>query len=413
MSAAAACDPAAATDVVQQPAAVAAAPAMLQPTLPPPAAPLPTVLTRFLARESVQLRYTETEAAYGQACDDLQTARADFAKLQSVCKQNTPALHLPRSMQLKLVQRARFTAVAGQPDLYSRFTAALEAVDREASERTANILLEAKSALVAYLASQANARSFTDRYVQQYTQFISAYATEYNAQLGSAPSDSANASAGSASASADSAASAPSNAFPAKEAIAHFTQHLEAATSEHAMLSVERAQQRLALQAQRAAAEHTAQESVIAGATTGATLSMLVDKKLAPVQKQLSSVQKQLSSEHSNHQQQQKQKAVAQPHSNNAVATCHVTFDGEKKRTSNRHAGNKRPHSDVRGSGRDYERSSASARDNAGHTANNRRDSSAPSKNAQGGDRSHSRQANNRASKRGRGGKQSHDRRRQ
>jgi hypothetical protein len=379
---------AAAAHIVQQPVPAASESSMLQ-TPSTAAATVSSVLDRFLAREPVQQRYAESESAFTAASDALLAARSALTKLQSVCLKNSPAVQLPSSMQLKLAQRAHFPDVAGKPHFYASFTAALEDIDREASAKAATIVMDAHRALIAHCESQANALSFTDRHVQDYKQFVSTFATDYDRQMGSA------------AASASSASDVAVYAFPAQAAVDHFTRFLQNAISDHAMSSVEQAQQRQALQAQRAAAEHNAQETVIAGATTGATIVMLVDQKLAPLQKQLLSVQKRISSDHSKplqqqHNSQKPPKQQTRP-SDTAAPTRHVTFNLGKK--SHRSAGSKRARSPGRQ--QDSDRNSASSPRNAGHTANNRRDSSAPQKNVQGGDRRRSHQASNRAGHQG------------
>lgn len=261
-----------------------------------------STLTKFIQRTKVQERYTAAAAAYERACDELQCARAEQAKFIAACNKHAPAVHLPSSLQLKLLKNAKLAPVTTDAAFYSAQIAELTQIEREASERIYQVLLAAKEKHVEHLQSQANAQAFIARSTEEYRLFVTTFAADYNMQFGFASPPAAEPTAAASHAAADAHAAA----FPTALIVKHFEQTLTSHITSYVLLSVEHRQTRAAHKLQAMVEESKAQEQVIGGAHSGATITSLAQREVA---KQLMPLQKQV------HQlQHQRSQQVLQPH---------------------------------------------------------------------------------------------------
>jgi hypothetical protein len=369
-------------------------------------APPNATLDRFLALSEVRRRYAAEPAAYTAAFALLRTAQSELERFKLRTATSSDASRLPHALQLNVVKRAKLTPVAGQPAFYATETAELERIEREASTSIYATLLKAKEKHVTHLTAHASMHSFILRHTEQYRDYVTRYAVDYNTQIGAPAPAAPDAAAASASTS--------STAFPTDAAVAHFARHLDTEISSLVLLSVEEERQRRETAAQAAAQEHAAQEQVLAGAQSGQTITMLannaLEKKLAPLQQQVRHLQQQQAHtqrtdrSHAPRNDRGQQHRTTQPErahghrtpssstpspSSTAPAAMTPTAASHRpdRNTNKRHrdASPTQLHISAHG-----DRRHVSATTHAGHTGNQRTNNSAPaarSKNAKGGDR--------------------------
>ena len=230
---------------------------------------------------------------------------------------------------------------------------------------------------------------------------MSAYAADYDSRIG-APSSSQTAmdldptptSAHSAT------ASATFSCFPLEDAVTHFRDSMQQRVNRLALLSVQDQQARRVAKLNAAIAESKAQETVLAGAHTGVTISTLAKLATKPQFAALHQTVRQLKQAQKAPRTSRDQavSATAKPraaqfsehhsssHLNNAASKS-----SPEAPPTNRHRGAKRaaeiPVTDLKMTTQNHQQRSVSSRQHAGHAANT---ASAPSqsKNARGGDRS-------------------------
>jgi hypothetical protein len=236
--------------------ALAAAPVTIAP-IPPPPTQGATLLAQFLQQPLVRQRLHDAGGAYLDACKALKVARSALDKFKAACNRTPGVVTLPRSLQLRLVEHSRLPAVDGQPAFFADCTAALQAVERTATADAYKALLGAKEKHLAHLASVASVPAFLAHAVAAHRTFVADYARDVDAAWGG------------------------NSGFSVDAAVTDFETQLQTHVNDLFLSNLNDAQQQRAQDQLAAAADRTAQEQVLAGAHTGATIASLARREVA------------------------------------------------------------------------------------------------------------------------------------
>jgi hypothetical protein len=225
-------------------------------------------ITRFTAQPSVQKQYSDAAAAYGAGLEALQQARNLKEKFITRCNSDG-SLRLPKSLQLTLVNRAKFTTVENNPNFFKEQIAELERIEKTTSESIYKGILESKTQLILHHEARSNAHSFIALQTAAYKQFVVKSAQTYDGITGTSTSSNS------------------SFIFPIDALVSHFEQFLHKHVQEHALELLEKHRKEEELKTEAAAANTLVQEKILAGAHTGETIKLVVEKT---VKEQLSSL---------------------------------------------------------------------------------------------------------------------------
>jgi hypothetical protein len=135
-------------------------------------------------------------------------------------------------------------------------TATLRAIEATATKATYDALVASKEAYIKHLEQRSNAHAFIVTAVNSHREYVAKYAAEIDATLH----------------------------FPAEAAVAHFEQHLRQRVQALNLQAVSTAMREKKEAAATLADDSKAQESVLAGASSGATITKLAQRE---VQKEL------------------------------------------------------------------------------------------------------------------------------
>lgn len=345
------------------------------------------MLASFLARPAVQQRYAEPRSAFLAALEEHQRADELLTKFKAACASSAPSIRLPTSLALNIVKRCKLSPPAADPHFFATETAALALIEKEASEKIYNVLLEAKSKQVKHLHAAAKPPVFAAHALAAHTAYVRSIAADTNALYVSA-SQPASA--------ADSA-----SVFPIADAIAHFELHLQSVVADVVSLTVDQRRAAQAAKAAALAAESQAQETVLAGAHTGETIRSIAEKVVHRELKAAAKPAAAASSSHSHSNKAASSQHRPAPRNNDNRTASHAASSSSHASTkpnATSHANTSGlPNSKHRPRPRDEllvttdtegDRRVQGSRSHAGHSANNMVSSSSHPKNARGGDRS-------------------------
>ena len=330
------------------------------------------MLTSFLALAVVQQRYTEPRAVLSAALEEHQHAQERLAKFKAIC--TPPSIRLPASLALNIVKRCKLIPPPADPHFFATDVAALQAIEKEATERVYSVLLEAKTKHLKMLHTAAQPSLFTARTLTAHTEFVREYAADTDMLYVPA-----------------SQSAAVSSAFPIDDAVAHFTAHLHSEVAAVTALSVE---QRRAAREQKAAAqaaERDAQETVLAGAHTGENIRSIAIKAVRSEMAAAASTHSSKAATLPHHSAHRNNESRAASHAASSSSHSSKKQNAASHAHSSRTLHSKRPApqdelrvtTDVQG-----DRRVQQSRSHAGHAANDKHSSSSHPKNAKGGDRS-------------------------
>ena len=208
-----------------------------------------TLLHLFTQLSDVRTLYTDATGRYLTATKDLKAARLSLDKFMTACNRGKH-LTLPRSMQMHLIERAKLPIVADDTHFNDATTATLRSIEETATKATYDALVIAKMKHIAHLEQRANAHAFIITAVNSHRAYVSKYAAQMDASL----------------------------TFPAEAAVHHFEQYLRQRVQELNLQSVSNAMREQSEAATALAEDNKAQESVLAGASTGVTISKLAKR---------------------------------------------------------------------------------------------------------------------------------------
>lgn len=339
----------------------------------PSAAERAAMLTSFLALADVQQRYAQPRTVLFAALDEHQHAQELLAKFKAIC--TPPSIRLPASLALNIVKRCKLVAPPSDPHFFATDVAALQAIEKEATERVYSVLLEAKTKHLKMLHTAAQPSLFTARTLIAHTEFVREYAADTDTLYVPAS---------------QSAASSAS-AFPIDDAVAHFTAHLHSEVAAVTALSVEQRRAAREQQAAAQAAERDAQETVLAGAHTGESIRSIAIKAVRSEMAATASTHSSKAASSSHHSAHRNNENRAVSHAASSSSHSSKKQNAASHAHSSRTLHSKRPApqdelrvtTDVQG-----DRRVQQSRSHAGHAANDKHSSSSHPKNAKGGDRS-------------------------
>lgn len=236
-------------------------------------------LSLFLTSTSFTATFDSTLAKFKQYYEQWQDATANMEKFIAACSANSPAITLPRSLRWKLTQQSRLTAVEGNEAFYSDEIADLKQIEKEASEKAYTMLKKAKEKHVAYLKQKINPHAFLLASTEEFKNTIASFTRQFSSLAGSplpaaAPAAASSAAAASSSSSSHSHIQHTINVFH-KKLSGEITQFLMERTN---TTIAEEKKKELDKRERR-----EAEQTVLAGAHTGQTISMIVEKQLQPI----------------------------------------------------------------------------------------------------------------------------------
>lgn len=182
-----------------------------------------TLLQLFIALPDVCALYHDAAGRYLTATKELKTARLSLEKFRTTCNKGN-RLTLPRSMQLRVVERAKLPVVPDVKTFNDATTATLRSIEAATTKSIYDALLVAKEAHISHLEQRANAHAFIITAVTAHRAHVSAYAAQLDASLH----------------------------FPLEAAVIHFEQHLRRRVQELNLQAVS-----TAMREQKDAAAHS------------------------------------------------------------------------------------------------------------------------------------------------------------
>lgn len=208
-----------------------------------------TLLPLFTQQAHVRTLYSDAAGRYLTAVKSLKSARLSLEKFKQTCNR-TQQLSLPRSMQLNLITRAKLPTVEDKPNFNEGTISALHSIEATATKATYDALVAAKERHIAHLEQCANAQAFIHTAVSAHRTHVIAYAAKMDSSL----------------------------AFPVEAAVQHFNEHLLQRITELNMQAASEAMHEQATAQQARIDDSKAQETVLAGASTGATIAKLAER---------------------------------------------------------------------------------------------------------------------------------------
>jgi hypothetical protein len=231
-----------------------------------------TILLTFLAQPAVKAHFHSTVGRFLSARKLLKDQERSLSKLTAACASSG----LPKSMRLEIVNRTNLPTVEGHPEFFAADVAALRQIEKETSERVAKALITARQRHIDHLRKEVNLSSFLQSACAEYDTFVQEHAQSFASASGTAASD-----------------------FPSGQALEAFRKDLRARCEELLMNDIMKERQEKEEAKQEAIDDIKAQETVLAGAHTGATIKAIADKavqeglmnKLTPLQEQVRRLQ--------------------------------------------------------------------------------------------------------------------------
>lgn len=227
-----------------------------------------SILQTFLAQPAVRQHFHSAVGRFLSARKLLKDQERSLAKLKSACALSG----LPKSMRLDIVTRTKLPSVDGLPEFFAADVATLRQIEKDASDRVAKALTEAKERHVAHLRTAVHLQSFIENECASYQSFVQGHAQAFASASGTAASD-----------------------FPVSQALAEFREALRKDCEAHVMQDVMKEQQAKEEAKQESIDDAKAQESVLAGAHNGQTIKAIANKAvLEELKKQLTPLQEKL-----------------------------------------------------------------------------------------------------------------------
>ncbi|HVX01492.1 MAG TPA: hypothetical protein VHA52_13805 [Candidatus Babeliaceae bacterium] len=220
-----------------------------------------SALKVFLFNESTQQRYLAASDRFKEARIKLLREQQSFANFKAKCASQG----IVKSLQLNLVQRSLLPVVDGQPNFFSSTIDSLKELEKQTTEKIVDALTLAKEKYITHLRTHCNQHSFTIRESSDYETYVKDYAKEYVQRSGVAE-----------------------NFFPVQDAIKDFTNYLNEQIQLIINNEIKSEQEKKEKQQQDAINDAKAQESILAGASTGQSIIDLanrtVDKRLKEIE---------------------------------------------------------------------------------------------------------------------------------
>lgn len=266
-------------------------------TAPNTTGPTDPALETFLAWRTVKDMYEGACARFRNLHEALSTARSSLQKFQSACQQRPPAIQLPASMRLRLVDQANLTPVVDTPAFYKAEVDALRQLEVDSSQKAFSIIVAARERHIEHLRASAALPAFLAKEVQQHTVFVEKYCATQRKML-DLPAAAAVVAVEEAADAAPAAAAAShtDGTFPAQTAIAHFEQTTRTELSAWMTRQAQRATDEASKSATKKVEDDAALELVLGGAHNGDTIAALAareaQKLLAPVRSEVAALQR-------------------------------------------------------------------------------------------------------------------------
>lgn len=239
-------------------------------------------LQRFVQTAAVQDRLTACCAQYSEIASALQAARVCRSRYVDAGNKQGGSKQLPKRLDWKIAEQVALSSQAAPDNFHHAIHTALRTVQREATDKAFDLILTGMDNHIAYLRGRSNARDFVQSAVQAFDPELQRIAADFNAQSQADPS----------------AASQSLFAFPTRAVASYFATELLDRLNAQMLDRVtvqRREEQRVA---NERAEDNKSQETVLAGAHTGQTISMLaqkeVSKVVAPLQRQIAQLQRRL-----------------------------------------------------------------------------------------------------------------------
>jgi hypothetical protein len=233
-----------------------------------------TILQTFLAQPAVEHHLHSAVGRFLSARKLLRDQETSLSKLTAACNSSG----LPKSMRLDIVSRTKLPTVEGLPEFFNDDIAALRKIEKDASAQVAKALITAKQRHVDHLKEAVNLNKFVLDASGEYQTYVLGYARSYASATGSDAND-----------------------FPTGDAVQTFYGELHQRCMQEVMDGISKEHQRKEEAKLKASADAKAQESVLAGAHTGATITAIANKavtaalnqRLTPLQEKLNKLEQQ------------------------------------------------------------------------------------------------------------------------
>lgn len=242
----------------------------------PRKSPKPTVapaLKAFIEWHTVQQQYNDHFGDFLTLSKQLKSARIARDAFDTVTHMSDG--NLPRSLQLRIVNRTLFPTVAHQPNFFKPDLEALQKLELDTAKQIAATILAAKQRHIEHLQTLANPLAFVTMAVTKFTSIVTMYADA----MDKAHTDGAAAAASPAAAAASTSEVPLSSLFPRIDAIAHFERTLRERIDEELARQVQADHQAKTTAATKAAASHQAQETVMTGAHDGSSIAAIATRE--------------------------------------------------------------------------------------------------------------------------------------
>lgn len=206
----------------------------------------------------------EAADAYDLLHTQLHKAREARDNFVTACNQRKPLLQLPHNLQLRLNTTVRFVTVPGIDDaFYKKHREDLDAVDKEATKKIYDIMLDAKQKLIDHLEQQLVRESFTASRMAILNDGLKQLAAEFTSTLRAESSSMPQS---------DLPASL---SFPVESASKEFLKFLTNMMTETSFRFAQDIVDRRKKAKHKAAADESAKDHVMTGASTGETIAAI------------------------------------------------------------------------------------------------------------------------------------------
>jgi hypothetical protein len=239
-------------------------------------------LQRFVQTAAVQDRLSADCQQFSEIASALQAARVCRSRFVDAGNRQGGSKQLPKRLDWKLAQQVELSSQAAPDNFHQATLTALRTLQREATDKAFDLILAAMDSHIAHLRGRSNAHDFVQSAVQAFDPELQRMAADFNAQSQADPMS----------------ASQSLFAFPTRAVASYFATELLDRLNAQMLDRVtvqRREEQRIA---NERAEENKSQETILAGAHTGQTITMLahkeVSKVVAPLQRQIAQLQRRL-----------------------------------------------------------------------------------------------------------------------
>lgn len=198
----------------------------------------------------------------------LHQLREQLEKFKATCNKGT-SISLPKSLRLRIAERAQFPLVPAAPTLFTDATAALRKIEQDSEKAVYDTLVAAKERHIKHLETAIQMPLVLAAAVKVFHATVQDDAAHWQRQSSSGPP--------STTAAAASSSSASSSSFSPDAALSHFTTVITERLTAIQMNEFETERARAIAEQQKAADELAAKEKVMAGAGSKETLTALAN----------------------------------------------------------------------------------------------------------------------------------------